>query len=108
MVRTEVDLRTANRWLFAKNKVITVDDPQGVDMHDTDLAVEMILESTKVIDQVTELAEKWQELALKPFEVDERTTQWIVQVTKTKTEVRLMMSMFMAAESNRNSEKDPL
>ena len=108
MVRTEVDLRTAKRWLFARNKMITVDDPEGVDMHDQDLAVEMIVESTRVIDQVTELAEKWQELALKPFEVDERTTQWVVQVTKTKTELRLMMSMFMAAESIRNGEKDPL
>ena len=48
------------------------------DMHDPDLAVEMIVESTMVIDKVTELAEKWQKLALKPFEVDERTTQWIV------------------------------
>ena len=40
--------------------------------------------------------------------MDERTTQWIVHVTKTKTEVRLMMSMFMAAESIRKSEKDPV
>ena len=28
MVRTEVDLRTAKRWLFARNKMITVDDPE--------------------------------------------------------------------------------
>ena len=77
-------------------------------MHDPDLAVEMIVESTSLIDRVTELAEKWQELALKPFDVDERTTQWIVQETKTKTEVRLMMSMFMAAESIRKGEKDHL
>ena len=101
MVRTKVNLRTAKRWLFARNKMITVDYPEGVDMHDPDLAVEMIVESTRVIDQVTELAEKWQEMALKAFEVDERTTQWIVQVTKTKTELRLMMSMFMAADSIR-------
>ena len=77
-------------------------------MHDPDLAVEMIVESTKVIDQVTELAEKWQEVALKPFEVDERTIQWVVQVTTVKTELRLLMSMFMAAESIRRGEKDPL
>ena len=77
-------------------------------MHDPDLAVEMIVESTMVIDQVTELAEKWHELVLRPFEVDERTTQFIVQVTKMKIELRLMMSMFMAAESIRNGEKDPL
>ena len=94
-------MRTAKRWLFTRNKMITVDNPDGVDMHDPDLAVEMIVESTSLIDRVTELAEKWQELALKPFDVDERTTQWIVQETKTKTEVRLMMSMFMAAESIR-------
>ena len=65
--------------------MITVDDQEGVDMHDPYLAVEMIVESTRVINQVTELAKKGQELALKPFEVDERTTQWIVHVTKTKT-----------------------
>ena len=101
MLRTELDLKTAKRWLMTRNKMITVDDPQGVDMHDPDLAVEMIVESTNVIDQVTELAEKWQELALKPFEVDDRTTQWIVQVTTVKTELRLLMSMFMAAKSIR-------
>ena len=78
MLRTELDLKTAKRWLMTRNKMITVDDPEGVDMHDPDLAVEMIVESTKVIDQVTELAEKWQELALKPFKVDERTIQWVV------------------------------
>ena len=61
-----------------------------------------------MIDQVTELAEKWQELALKPFEVDDRTIQWIVQVTTVKTELRLLMSMFMAAESIRKGENDPL
>ena len=60
-----------------------------------------------MIDQVTELAEKWQELALKPFEVDERTTQWVVHMTTMKTELRLLMSMFMAAESIRRGEKDP-
>ena len=108
MVRTEVDLKTAKRWLLVRNKMITVDDPDGVDMHDPDLAVEMIVEWTMVIDRVTELAEKWHELALKPFEVDERTTQWIVQATKTKTEVRLMMNMFLAAKFIRRGEKDPL
>ena len=58
MVRMGVDLRTAKRWLFARNKMITVDDPEGVDIHDPDLVVEMIVESTRVIHQVTELAEK--------------------------------------------------
>ena len=108
MLRTELDLKTAKRWLMTRNKMITVDYPEGVDMHDPDLAVEMIVESTKVIDQLTELAEKWKELATKPFEVDERTIQWVVQVTTVKTELRLLMSMFVAAESIRRGEKNPL
>ena len=94
MLRTELDLKTAKRWLTTRNKMITVDDPEGVDMHDPDLAVEMIVESTKVIDQVTDLAEKRKEVALKPFEVDERTIQWVEQVPTVKTELRLLMSMF--------------
>ena len=73
-----------------------------------EMATEMIVESSSVIDQVTELAEKWQELALKPFEVDMRIAQWIIHVTKVKTELRFMMSMFKAAESIRRGEKDPL
>ena len=108
MVWTEVDLRTAKRWLFARNKMITVDDPEGVDMHDQDLAVEMIVESTRVFDQVTELAEKWQELALKPVEVDERIRQWFVQVTKIKTEVRMLLSLLRSATAIRRVEIDPL
>ena len=68
----------------------------------------MIVESSRVIDLVTELAEKWQELALEPFEVDMRTAQWIIQVTKVKTELRMMLSMFMEAESIRRGENDPL
>ena len=70
-------------------------------MSDPDIATEKIVESTRVIDQVTELAEKWQELALKPFEVDMQIAQWIIQATKVKTELRLMLSMFKAAESIR-------
>ena len=53
MLRTELDLKTAKRWLMTRNKMITVDVPEEVDMHDPDLAVETIVESTKVIDQVT-------------------------------------------------------
>ena len=34
--------------------------------------------------------------------------QWIIQVTKVKTELRMMLSMFKAAESIRRGEKDPL
>ena len=68
----------------------------------------MIVESASVIDQVTELAEKLQELALEPFEWDMRIAQWIIQVTKVKTELRMMLSMFKAAESIRRGEKGPL
>ena len=57
----------------------------------------MIVESTKVVDEVTALAEKWQKLALKPFEVDMRTAQWIIQVTKVKTELMLLLSLFKSA-----------
>ena len=85
MVRTEVDLKTAKRWLVARNEKVTVSDPDGVDMSDPDIAAEMIAESSRVIDQVTELAKKWQELALKLFEVDMQIAQWIIQVTNVKT-----------------------
>ena len=44
ILRSELDLATAKRWLMTRNKMITVDDPEGVDMHDPDLAVEMIVE----------------------------------------------------------------
>ena len=99
MVRTEVDLKTAKRWLIARNLMVTVCDPEGVDMRDPEIASEMIVESSRVIDRVTELAEKWKELALEPFEVDMRIAQWIIQVTNVKTELRMMLSMFKAAES---------
>ena len=56
MVRTEVDLKTAKMWLVARNEMVTVSDPDGVDMPDPDIAAEMIAESSSVIDQVTELA----------------------------------------------------
>ena len=66
------------------------------------------MESARVIDWVTELAEKWQELAWEPFEVNMQIAQWSIQVTKVKTELRMMLSMFKAAESIRRGEKDPL
>ena len=31
MVRTEVDLKTAKRWLIARNLMVTVGDPEGYD-----------------------------------------------------------------------------
>ena len=108
MVRTEVDLKTAQRWLIARNLMVTVDDPESLDMRDHEIASERIVESAMVIDWVTELAEKWQELALEPFEVDMLIAELIIQLTKVKTELRMMLSMFKAAESIRRGEKDPL
>ena len=29
VLRTKLDLKTAKRWLMTRNKMITVDDPQG-------------------------------------------------------------------------------
>ena len=37
-----------------------------------------------------------------------RTTRWIIQVTKVKTEVRMLRSLFKSAEAIRRGEKDPL
>ena len=53
MVRTEVDLKTAKRWLVARNEMVTVSDPDWVYMSDPDIAAEVIVESSRVIDQVT-------------------------------------------------------
>ena len=70
MVQMEVELKTAKAWLFARNDMATSLDQERVDLSDTDVATEMIVESTRVVDEVTALAERWQELALKPHEVD--------------------------------------
>ena len=59
LVRTEVDLKTAKRWLVAKNLMATGEDPDCLDIQDPDVATEMIAESSKVINRVTELAERW-------------------------------------------------
>ena len=37
-----------------------------------------------------------------------KTIRWIIQVTKVKTEVRMLLSMFRSAEAIRLGEKDPL
>ena len=103
-----MDLKTAKRWLVARNLMATGEDPDCLDIQDPDVATEMIVESSRVINRVTELAEKWQALALEPFEVDTKIVPWIIQVTKVKTELRMMLSMFKAAESIRQGEKDPL
>ena len=47
-------------------------------------------------------------MALEPFEVDAKVVQRISQVTKVKTELRIMLSMFKEAESIRRGEKDHL
>ena len=48
MVRTEVDLKTAKRWLIARELMATVEDPDCLIMRDPDIATEMIVESSRV------------------------------------------------------------
>ena len=108
MVQTEVELKTAKAWLFARNAMATSLDQERVDLTDPDVATEMIVKSTSVVDEVTALAERWQELALKPHDVDMKTIRWIIQVTKVKTEVRMMLSLYKSAEAIRRGEKDTL
>ena len=57
---------------------------------------------------MTELADKWQVLALQPIKMYMRIAQCIIQVTKVKTVLRMMFSMFKSAEAIRRGEKDPL
>ena len=45
---------------------------------------------------------------MKPFGVDMWIAQCIIQVTKVKTELRMMLSVFKAAESIKRGEKDHL
>ena len=45
-------MKTAKRWLIARNEMVAVCDPDVVDMQDHDIATEMIVESTRVIEQV--------------------------------------------------------
>ena len=78
LVRTEVDLKLAKRWLVARNLMVVGDNPDCLDIQDPDVATEMIVESSRVITRVTELAEKWQALASEPFEVDTKIIQWII------------------------------
>ena len=61
-----------------------------------------------MVDEVTALVERWQECELKPHEVDMKTIMWIIQVTKVKTEVRMLLSLFRSAEALRRVEKYPL
>ena len=49
MVRTEVDLKAAKRWLIARDEMATEGDPQSVEMRDPDMASEIIVESARVI-----------------------------------------------------------
>ena len=53
LVRTEVDLKMAKRWLVARNLMATGEDPDCLDIQDPDVATEMIAESSKVINRVT-------------------------------------------------------
>ena len=45
---------------------------------------------------------------MKPHEVDMKTIRWIIQVTKVKTEVMMILSLFKSAEAICRGEKDPL
>ena len=49
MVQTEVELKTAKAWLFARNAMATSLDQERVDLTDPDVA-------TRVVDEVTALA----------------------------------------------------
>ena len=98
IVQSEVDLRAAKAWLFARNEMATT-DPESVDLEDPEVATEMIVESTRVVDEVTALAEKWKELALKSWEVNLQTDNWVIQVTKVKTEVGMLLSLLRSASA---------
>ena len=43
LVRTEVDLKVAKRWLVARNLMATGEDPDCLDIQDPDVATEMIV-----------------------------------------------------------------
>ena len=49
MVQTELDLKAAKAWLFARNEMATT-DPESVDLEDPEVATEMIVESTRAVD----------------------------------------------------------
>ena len=94
MLQTEVDLGAVKAWLFARNEMATT-DPESVDLEDPDVATEMIVESTRVVDEVTALAEKWEELALRPWKGNLQTANWVIKVAKivlkrTVPEARLL------------------
>ena len=46
MVQTEVELKMAKAWLFARNAMATSLDQERVDLSDPDVDIEMIMEST--------------------------------------------------------------
>ena len=45
-------------------------DPEGMYLQNRDVMTGMIVESTRVVDEVTALAEKWRELALRPLDMN--------------------------------------
>ena len=49
LVRTEVDLKLAKRWLVARNLMVGGDNPDCLDIQDPDVATEIIVESSRVI-----------------------------------------------------------
>ena len=46
MVQTEVELKTAKAWLFARKAMAASLDQERVDLSDPDVDIEMIMEST--------------------------------------------------------------
>ena len=68
-VQSEAELCVANAWLFARNEM-AVSHQECRDLQNRDVVTRMIVESTRVVDEVTALAEKWRELALRPLDMN--------------------------------------
>ena len=91
LVQSGEELEGNKAWLFARHEM-AVSDPEGMDLQNRDVVFVMIVESTSVVDDVTALAEKLKELALRPWEVNLQTAIWVIQVTRMNTEVKMMLS----------------
>ena len=49
-----------------------------MDLENRDVVTVMIVESTMVVYEVTALADKWKELALRPWEVNLQEANWVI------------------------------
>ena len=74
MLQSEAELAWAKVWLFARNEM-AVSDPEG--LLNEEVAAEMLVEWTRAVDEVTALAEKWKELALRHWDVNLQTANWL-------------------------------